>query len=153
MIGSSSQKLGGRPSGQTLSISNQTSSASDNTPASEINFVSSDKGKNERQPGSKKKGKFKKKQNPSPQEKSFDSSSPARKHHYPSLIYNEEHFTRYFPHCYEVSKLLKTSSASVVLTDPFSNPETHLVVIDHASTSQVLMLSPSKRKIDFFVST
>ena len=115
--------------------------------------MSSDKGKNEKKRGSKKKGKAKKKQNPPPQEKSFDSSSLDRKPHYPCLIYNENHFTRDYPHRSEVSKLLKTSRASVVLTDPFVNLETHLVATDHASTSQVLMLSASKPKIDVLVST
>ena len=66
VIGSSSTKIAGRPSGQTLAISNQTSSLSDNTPASEINVVSFDKGKNENLPGGKKKGKNKKEQNNSP---------------------------------------------------------------------------------------
>jgi len=153
VIGSSSTQTIGRPFGQRLAISNQTSIASDNTLASEINFVSSDKGKNEKRPGSKKKGKAKKKQNPPPQEKSSYSSSPARKPRCPCLIYNEDHFTRYCPHRSEVSKLLKTSSASAVLTNPFLNLETHLVATDHASTSQVLILSTSKPKIYALVST
>ncbi len=92
VIGSSSTQMTGRPSGQTLAISNQTTNAPDNTLTSEINVVSSDKGKNEKQPGSKK-GKNKKKQNNYPQEKSSDSSSPASKPHSPCLFCNEEQFT------------------------------------------------------------
>jgi len=44
VIGSSSKQTAGKPSSQTLAISIKTSSASDNTPASKINVVSSDKG-------------------------------------------------------------------------------------------------------------
>ena len=101
----------------------------------------------------RKKGKTKKKQNPPPQKKSSDSSSMARKHCYPCLIYNGEHFTRDCPQRSKVSKLLKTSNASAILTDPFLNPDTHLVATDHSSTSQVLMLSSSKPKIDVLVTT
>lgn len=92
VIGSSSTQMTGRPSDETLAISNQTSNASDNTLASKIIFVSSDKGKNEMQPRRKKKGKNKKKQNNPPKEKSSDSSSSARKPRYPYLIYNDENF-------------------------------------------------------------
>lgn len=38
-----------------------------------------------------------------------------------------------------------------MFTDPFPNPETHLVAIDHASTSQVLILSATKPKNDVLV--
>ena len=47
----------------------------DTAPSSEINVVSFDKGKSDKQPGSKKKGKSKKKQTSNPQEKSSDQSS------------------------------------------------------------------------------
>jgi len=40
-----------------------------------------------------------------------------------------------------------------VLTDPFPNSETHLVSIDNASTSQVLMLSIANKQNDVLVST
>ena len=50
VIGSSSTQMAGRSSSQTLAISNQTINAPDNTLTSEINVVSSDKGKNEKQP-------------------------------------------------------------------------------------------------------
>jgi len=39
------------------------------------------------------------------------------------------------------------------LTNPFSNPETNLVAIDHASPSQVLMLCISKHQNDALIST
>lgn len=93
VIGSSSTKMEGRPSGQTLSISNQTTNAPDNTLDSKINDVSSEKGKNEKKLGSKKKEKNKKKQNNSPQEKSSDSSPSARKPRYPCLICSDVYFT------------------------------------------------------------
>ena len=69
-----------------------------------------------------------------------------------SIICNEEHFVRDFPHCTEVSKFLKTSNASVVLTNPFPNPDTNMVATNPASISQVLMLSITKPKTDVFVS-
>jgi len=40
-----------------------------------------------------------------------------------------------------------------MLIDPFPNLETHLVATDHASTSQVLMLSATKPKTDVLVTT
>lgn len=39
-----------------------------------------------------------------------------------------------------------------MLIDPFLNPETHMVATDHASTSQVLMISTFRPKIDVLVS-
>ena len=150
-IGYLSTQMAGRPSGQTLAITNQTTSAPDNTLTSKINVMSSDKGKNEKQLGGKKKGKNKKKQNNSPQEKSSDSSSSARKSRYPCLICNNENFTRDCLHHSEVSKLMKNYNTSTVLTDPFPKSETNMVATDQASTSQVLMLSISKQKDDVLV--
>lgn len=57
------------------------------------------------------------------------------------------------PHQSEVSKLLKALNASVVLTNPFPNPKTHMVITDNTSISQVLMLSISNKKKDVLVST
>jgi len=93
VIGYSSTQTTSRPSSQTLSISNQTSNTPDNTFAFKINVVLSDKGKNEKQLGSKKNGKTKNKQNSPPQEKSSYSSSLTRKPRCPYLICNEDHFT------------------------------------------------------------
>lgn len=61
VISYASTQLASLPSGSTLVVSNQTPIASDPTSSSEICAMSSDKGKNEKQPGSKKKGKDKKK--------------------------------------------------------------------------------------------
>ena len=77
----------------------------------------------------------------------------ARKPRYACMICNDEHYTRDCPHRSEVSKLLKTSNTSIVLTNPFPTPETHLVATDHASTSQVLMLSITKPQNEVLVST
>ena len=52
----------------------------------------------------------------------------------------------------EVSKIIKTSNASAMLVDPFLNPDTNLVATDHASSSQVLMLSITKHMTDVLVS-
>ena len=57
------------------------------------------------------------------------------------------------PDRFEVSKFLKTSSTSVVLTDPFPNPETHFVATDHDSTSQVFMIATTKLKTYILVTT
>ena len=65
----------------------------------------------------RKKGKNKKKKNSNPQERSSDQFSGPRKPRYPCIIYNEEHFVRDFPHRAEVSKIIKTSHVSAVLTD------------------------------------
>lgn len=153
MIGSSSTQMERGPSGQTLVISNQNENQSENTLASEINAMSSDKGKIPKQLGGQKKGKNNKnkQENPTP-EKSFESPTTARKPHYPCLICNDEHFTRVCPHQSEVSKLLRASNTSAVLTDLFLTPETHLVNIDNASTSQVLMLCIANTKNDVLVS-
>lgn len=51
----------GRPSSQTLAISNQTTNAPDTTLASKISVVSFDQGKNVKKLGSKEKGKNKNK--------------------------------------------------------------------------------------------
>ena len=123
--------------------------ASDPSPTSKINVVSFDKGKSDKQPGGKKKGKSKKKKTSNLQEKSSDQPSRPRKPHYPCIICNKEHFVRDCPHRAEFSKIIKTSHASIVLTDPFPNPDTNLVATDPSPSSQVLMLSttkPSDRK-------
>ena len=52
VIGSSSTQIGRRTSGQNLVVSNQTTNVSKNTLASEINSMSSHKGKNPKQRGS-----------------------------------------------------------------------------------------------------
>ena len=40
-----------------------------------------------------------------------------------------------------------------MLTDPFPNPDTNMVTMDLAPSSQVLMLSSTKPSIDILVST
>ena len=59
VIGSSGTQTTSRPSSQTLASSNQTFNTPDNTLSFEINVMSYDKGKSEKQPRSKKKGKTK----------------------------------------------------------------------------------------------
>ena len=111
------------------------STESDLAPSSEIHVVSSDKGKSDKQPGSNKKGKAKKKKNSNPQEIPFDQSSRPRKPRYPCIISNEEIFVRDFPHHAKVSKIIKASHASAISTDPFQNLDTHLVAMDPSPTS------------------
>ena len=99
VISSSSTQTARGPSGQALAISSQNENSSENTLASEINVVSSDKGKNPKQPGGKKKWKnSKKKQENSTPGKSSETPTTARKPRYPCLICNDEHFTRDCPH-------------------------------------------------------
>jgi len=117
--------------------------------------MSSDKGNNPKQPGGRKKGKNnkKKQENSTPEKSSENPTGPKKTPHFPCFICNKEHYTRDCPHRAEVAKFLKASGTSAVLTDPFPNLETNLVAIDHASTSQVLMLSISKKKNDALIST
>ena len=129
------------------------SNTSNPTPSSEIHAVPSDKGKSDKQPRSKKKGKSKKNKISIPQERSSDQSSRNRKPRYPCIICNEEHFFQDCPHHVEVSKMVKTSHASTVLTNPFPNLDTNLFVTDLASSSQVLMLSITKPSTNVLVST
>ena len=109
--------------------------ASDPAPTFEINAVSFDKGKSDKQPGSKKKGKSKKKQTYNSYERSSNQPFGPRKPRYPCIICNEEHFVRDFPHHAEVSKIINTSHASVVLTEPFPNPNKNLVATDPTPSS------------------
>jgi len=140
------------PSGKALAVSSQKSN--DKQLASEVNVVSSDKGKEPRQPRGKKKGKNeKKKQGDSTPEKYFGNPARQRKPNQPYFICNEDHFTRDCQHQAKVAKFLKTSTTSAVLTDPFPNPETNLVAINNASPSKVLMLSISKQQNDALIST
>ena len=127
--------------------------ASNPTPTFEVNVMSFDKGKSDKQPGSKKKGKSYKKKTSNSQERSSDQPSGPWKPRYPCMICNEEHFVRDCPHCAEVSKIIKTSNASAVLTDSFPNLDTNLVATDPAPSSQVLMLSTTKPSLDILEST
>lgn len=96
------------PSGQALAISSQNKNSFENIPTFEINVMSSDKGKNQKQLGGKKKGKMnKKKQENSNPEKSKTPTAARKPPHYPCLICNEEHFKRDCPHRSKVAKLLK----------------------------------------------
>ena len=110
-----------------------------------IDVVIDEAGKNPKQLGVKKKGKSnKKKQENSPPKKSFEKSTGQKKPRYPFYICDDEHFMKDFPHKVRVMKFLKNSNTPAVLTNPFPSLETNLVAIDHASPSQVLMISISK---------
>ena len=98
--------------------------------------MSTDKGKQLKQPGGKKKKKGRKRKPPTG-----------------CHICDEDHWTRDCPHIAEVKKLFKSSKTSVVLTDPFPNPGTKLVANQNASRYQVLMLSISKQQNDALIST
>ena len=96
--------------------------------ASEVNVVSTDKGKETKQPGGKKKNKGKKKkQGESSPEKSSANPTGDRKPKNPCIICNEDHWTRECPYKVELKKFCKISKISTVLTDPFPNPGTNLV--------------------------
>ena len=58
-----------------------------------------------------------------------------------------------FTHRAEVSKIIKTSHPSALLTYPFPNLDTNLVAMDPAPSSQVLILSTTKPSQDILVST
>lgn len=120
--------------------------------ASEVNAVSTDKGKETKQPGGKKRNKGKKKkQEESSPEKSSPNPSGDKKPNRPCLICDEDHWTRDCPYKVELRKFFKNSKTSVVLTDPFTNPGTNLVASDNASPSQVLILLVSKQQNDALI--
>ena len=97
--------------------------------ASEVNAMSTDKGKQLKQPGGKKKKKGRKRKPPTG-----------------CHICDEDHWTKDCPHIAEVKKLFKSSKTPAVLTDPFPNPGQNMVANQNASRSQVLMLSTSKQQ-------
>ena len=121
--------------------------------ASEVNAISTDKGKETNQPGSKNnqnKGKKKKQGESSPRK---NSSSPPRDRKPPfgCQICDEDHWTRECPYKAKLKRFLKSPQTSAVLTDPFPNPGTNLVDSGNSSPSQVLMLSISKQQNDALI--
>ena len=99
--------------------------------------MSTEKGKNPKQPGGKKKGSNKKnKHEDLTPEKPYGNPPGKKKPSQPCFICDEEPYTKDFPHQAEVKKFLKkTSNTSVVLTNPFPNLETNVVSSDLASPS------------------
>ena len=117
--------------------------------ASKVNVVLTEKGKQLKQLGGKKKKKGRKeKQDESSPEKPSSNPYGEREPLAGCQICDEDHRTRDCPHKAEVKKLFKSSKTSAVLTDPFPNPGTKLVANQNASRSQVLMLSISKQQND-----
>jgi len=152
VIGTTDTKSTKAISKKAHNISGQ--NAKDELLASEVNAVSTDKGKETKQPGSKKKGKGKKKkQEESSPEKYSSNPLGDRKPKNPCFICDEDHWTANCPHRAELKKFFKNSKTSAVLTDPFPNPGTNLVESGNASPSQVLMLSVSKQQNDALIST
>jgi len=152
VTGMTSMKTVKATSKKARTISSQ--NANEELLTSEVNAVSTDKGKKPKQPGGKKKKKWKKKkQEESSPEKSSAKPSGDRKPSHPCFICDEDHWTKDCPHKAEIRKFLKSSKTSAVLTDPFPNPGTNLVASDNASPSQVLMLSVSKHQNDALIST
>ena len=116
MIGMTETKSTKATSKKARKISSQ--NANEELLASEVNAVSTDKGKQLKQPGGKKKKKGRKRK------------PPAGCH-----ICDEDHWTRDCPHIAKVKKLFKSSKTSAVLTDPFPNPGTKLVANQNPSQS------------------
>ena len=113
--------------------------------ASEVNAVLTDKGKEPKKLGGKKKNKgTKKKQDELSLEISSTNPSGQRKPPSGCQIFNEDHWMKDCLHKAGIKKFFKNSKTSAVLTDPFPNPGTNLVASDNSSPSQVLMLSISK---------
>lgn len=79
----------------------------DPTPSSEINVMSFNKGKSDKQPRSKEKGNSKKKRTSNMQERSSDQSFGTRKPHYPCIIYNGNTFFGIFLTKLKFKKWLK----------------------------------------------
>ena len=122
--------------------------------ASKVNAMSTNKGKEPKQPRGKKKGKSKKKkQDDLSPEKSSANPSGKNKPLSSCHICDEDHWTIDCPHRAEIKKFFKTSKTSAVLTDLFPNPETNMVTSDNASPSHVLMFSISKQQNEALLST
>ena len=150
--GTSSTQTTKAPSGKALAVSSQ--KANDKLLASEANVVSSNKGKEPKQPGGKKKRKRKKKKHDDSSPKKYSSNpSGQKKPGHPCFICDEDNWMKDCPHKAEIKKFFKNSETLVVLTDPFPNLETNLAASNNASPSQVLMLSISKQKNDALIST
>ena len=106
VIGASSTQTARGPSGQDLVVSSQ--NANNNSLALEINVMSSDKGKNPKKPGGKKKGKNnKKKQENSNPEKSSKNPTRQKKPCQPCFICDDKHWMKDCPHKAKVAKFLK----------------------------------------------
>jgi len=152
MIGAIDMKSTKATSKKARKISSQ--NAKEELLASEVNVVSTDKSKETKQPGGKKKNKGKKKkQGESSPGKSSANPPGDMKPKYPFAICDEDHWTKECPYKAELKKFFKNSKTSAVLTDPFPNPGTNLVASENASPSQVLMLSVSKQQNDALIST
>ena len=153
MISTTNAKSTKVASKKARKISDQ--NAKDEILASEVNAASTDKGKETKQLGSKKKqGKGKKKkQDESSPEKTSSNPPGNRKPPFGCQICDENHWTKECPYKAELKRFFKSSQTSAVLTDPFPNPGTNLVDSGNASPSQVLMLSISKQQNDALIST
>ena len=144
VIGTTDTKSTKATSKEARNISSQ--NEKDELLTSEVNVVSTDKGKETKQPGGKKKNKGKKKkQEESSPEKSSANPSGDKKPNHPCLICDENRWTRDCPYKDELKKFFKNSKTLAVLTDPFPNPGTNMVASDNASLSQVLMFFVSKQ--------
>lgn len=79
--------------------------------------------------GGKNKGKKKNKSNENSKEKldKTESTNEKCKPRYPSLICDEEHFTRDCPHCAEVAKIVKGSQMPAILKDPFPSQDSKMI--------------------------
>ena len=94
--------------------------------ASEVHAVSSDKGKETKQPGGKKNNKGKernRRENRHPLENLSNLRKGKQDDPY-CMICEEDHWTNKCPHKVEVNKFYKGSKTSKVLTDPFPNSGT-----------------------------
>ncbi len=152
VIGMTSTKTAKATLKKARMVSNQ--DANDKFLASEVNAVSTDKGKETKQPGGKKKKQGKKKnQGDSSPRKSSTNPSRNAKPKYPCSICDEDHWTKECPYKKELRKFFKSSKTSALLMDLFPNPGTNLVASENASPSQVLMLSVSKQLNDTLITT
>jgi len=152
MIGTTKTKSTKATSKKACNISNQ--NVNEELLTLEVNAISTDKGKETKQLGGKKKNKGKnKKEDESSPEKSSANPSGNRKPKNPCVICDEDHWTRDCPYKAEIRKFAKNSKTSAVLTDPFPNSGTNMVANDNASLSQVLTLLVSKQKNDVLIMT
>lgn len=111
----------------------------------EINVIESSTGKSKSTEGKKKtKGKSKQKFSSKEKPAKNEPTNDKRKPHYPSIICNEDHYTKECPHQEKVSKFIKGSPTPAVLKDPFPSQDSKMVSHNTSSSSisqDIMMMS------------
>lgn len=95
--------------------------------------------------GSKKKRKKKNKQNSKEKSDKTKSTDEKRKPLYPYLICDKDNFTRDYPHCVGVMKIVKSSQMTVVLKDPFPSQDSKMIDSSSNASKEPIMMTSHVR--------